>query len=63
MILKFVSVVIADKKEDVQKKIHLLKQIGNEFDMEISTHKTKTMAFRGREHVRTKIVTGRKSLE
>jgi len=48
--------LIADREDNLQKAAHKLNQIITEYFLTISVQKTKSMAFRGRDPVRTKIV-------
>ena len=50
------QVIIADKEGNLQKAVHKLNQIITEYGLTISAQKTKSMAFKGRDPVRTKIV-------
>jgi transcription initiation factor TFIIIB Brf1 subunit/transcription initiation factor TFIIB len=51
------QVIIADTEDNLQKAAHKLNQIITEYGLTISVQKTKTMAFKGRDTVRTEIVT------
>ena len=44
------------QKYKIQKAVHKLNQIITEYGLTISVQKTKSMAFKGRDPVRTKIV-------
>jgi len=48
---------------DLQKATHTLNQIITEYGLTISAQKTKSMAFKGRDSVRTKIVVDNKIME
>ena len=50
------QVIIADTEDNLQKAAHKLNQIITEYGLAISVQKTKSMAFKGRDPVRTKIV-------
>jgi len=50
------QVIIADREDNLQRAAHKLNQIITEYGLTISVQKTKSMAFRGRDPVRTKIV-------
>ena len=50
------QVIIADTEDNLQKAAHKLNQIITEYGLTISVQKTKSMAFQGRDPVRTKIV-------
>jgi len=56
------QVIIADTEDNLQKATHKLNQI-TEYGLTISVQKTKLMAFKGREPVRTKIVLDIKIIE
>jgi len=56
-------VIIADTVDNLQRAAHILKQIIKESGLTISVQKTKSMAFRGRDPVRTKIVIYNKIIE
>ena len=56
------QVTIADTEDNLQKAAHKLNQI-KEYGLTISVQKTKSMAFKGRYPVRTKIVTENKFIE
>ena len=43
-------------EDDLQRAIYKLQQLCQHYNMKISTAKTKTMVFKGMEHIRTKIV-------
>ena len=53
-------VIIADTEDNLQKAAHKLNQIITEYGWTISVQKTKSMAFKGRDPVRTKIVIDKK---
>ena len=57
------QVVIADMEDNLQKAAHKLDQIITEYGLTISVQKTKSMAFKGRDPVRTKIVIDNKIIE
>jgi len=57
------QVIIADTENNLKKAEHKLNQIITEYDLIISVQKTKSMAFKGRDPVRTKIVIDNKSIE
>jgi transcription initiation factor TFIIIB Brf1 subunit/transcription initiation factor TFIIB len=50
------QVIIADTEDKLQKAAHKLNQIITDYGLTISVQKTKSMAFKGRDPVRTKIV-------
>jgi len=50
------QVIIADREDNLHRAAHKLNQIITEYGLTISVQKTKSMAFRGRDPVRTKIV-------
>jgi len=52
--------MIADTEDNVQKAAHKLNQIITEYGLTVSVQKTKSMAFKGQDPARTKIVTDNK---
>jgi hypothetical protein len=50
------QVLIADTEDNLQKGAHKLNRLIREYGSTISVQKTKSMAFKGRDPVRTKIV-------
>ena len=57
------QVITADREDNLQRAAHKLNQIITEYSLTISVQKTKSMAFRGRDPVRTKIVIDNKIME
>jgi len=57
------QVTIADTEDNLQKAVHTLNQIITEYGLTISVQKTKRMAFKGRDPVRTKIAIDNKIIE
>jgi transcription initiation factor TFIIIB Brf1 subunit/transcription initiation factor TFIIB len=57
------QVIIAETEDNLQKAGHKLNQIIMEHGLTISVQKTKSMAFKGREPVRTKTVMDNKLIE
>jgi hypothetical protein len=57
------QVILADTEDNQQKAAHKLNQIITEHGLTISVQKTKSMAFKGRDPVRTKIVINNKIIE
>ena len=55
--------IIADTEDNVQKCEHKLNQIITEYGLSIFVQKTKWMAFKGRDTVRTKIIIDNKIIE
>jgi len=55
--------IIADTEDNLQKAAHKLNQIITGYGLTTSVQKTKSMAFKGRDPVRTKIVIGNKIIE
>jgi hypothetical protein len=55
--------VIANSEDDLQRRLHDLQKTVQTFGMEISHQKTKIMAFKGTEPVRSKIVIDNRMLE
>ena len=57
------QVIIADREDNLQRAAHKLNQIITEYGLTISVQKTKSMPFRGRDPVRTKIVIDNKIIK
>jgi hypothetical protein len=57
------QVIIAETEDDLQKAVHKLNQIITEHGLTISVQKTKSMAFKGSDPVRTKIIMDNKIIE
>jgi hypothetical protein len=57
------QVIIAGTEDNLQKAAHKLDQIITEHGLTIPVQKIKSMAFKGRDPVRTKIVTDSKIIE
>jgi len=57
------QVIIADTEDNLQKAVHKLNQIITKYCLTISVQKTKLMAFKGRDPVRTKIAIDNKIIE
>ena len=57
------TLLLADTEDNLQKAAHKLNQIITEYSITISVQKTKSMAFKGRDTVRTKIVIDNKIIE
>jgi hypothetical protein len=57
------QVTISDTEDNLQKAAHKLNQIITEYSLIVSVRKTKPMAFKGRDTVRTKIVIDNKIIE
>jgi len=57
------QVITADREDNLQSAAHKLNQIITEYGLTISVQKTKSMAFRGRDPVRTKTVIDNKIIE
>ena len=57
------QVAIADTEYSLQKAAHKLNRLITEYGLTISVQKTKSMAFKGRDPVRTKIVIDNKIIE
>ena len=57
------QVIIADTEDNLLKAVHKLIQIITKYGLTISAQKTKLMAFKGRDPVRTKIVIDNKIRE
>jgi hypothetical protein len=57
------QVIMADTEDNLQKVAHKLNQIITEYGLTISVQKTKSMAFKGQDPVRTKIIIVNKIIE
>ena len=57
------QVVTADTEDNLQKAAHKLNRIITEYGLTISVQKTKSMAFKGLDPVRTEIVIDNKIIE
>jgi transposase len=57
------QVLIAESEILLQKSVHKLENVLSKYGLTISTNKTKTMAYRGRDHIRSKIVINNKIIE
>ena len=57
------QVIIGDTEDNLQKAAHKLNQIITQYGLTISIQKTKSMAFKGWDPVRTKIVIDNKIIE
>jgi len=57
------QVIVADTEGNLQKAAHKLNQIITEYGLTISAQKTKSMAFKGRDPVGTKILIDNKIIE
>ena len=58
-----IQVIITDTEDNLQEAAYKLNQIKNEYGLTISVQKTKSMAFKGRDPVRTKLVIDNKIIE
>ena len=58
-----VVIRVADTEDNLQKAAHKLNRIITEYGLTTSVQKTKSMAFKGRDPVRTKIVIDNKIIE
>jgi hypothetical protein len=56
-------VIISHSEDELQKSTHKLNKLINKYGMKISTEKTKTMAFSGPEHIRSKMVINNKIIQ
>ena len=63
IILSGDQVIIANTEDNLQKAAYKLNQIITEYGLTISVQKTKSMAFKGRDPLRTKIVIDNKIIE
>src|SRR5215469_7400621 len=57
------QVLIADTEDNLQKAAHKLNRLITEYGLTISIQKTKSMAFKGRDPIRTKIVIDNKIIQ
>jgi hypothetical protein len=57
------QVIIADREDNLQRAAHKLNQIITEYGLTISVQKTKSVAFKRRDPVRTKIVINNKIIK
>ena len=57
------QVIIQDTEEKLQKSVYILHQLSKDYNLKISTDKTKIMAFRGKHLMRSKIEIDRLILE
>jgi hypothetical protein len=57
------QVLLAKSEDDLQYSVHNLNKIASEFSMEINMEKTRVMAFRGMEPIRSKICINNKTLK
>lgn len=57
------QVIFASNEDELQRGVYSLNRIATDYNMKISENKTKTMAFQGREPVRSKIVINGKIIE
>jgi transcription initiation factor TFIIIB Brf1 subunit/transcription initiation factor TFIIB len=57
------QVIIADTEDKLQKAAHKLNRLITEYGLTISVQKTKSMAFKGRDPVRTKTLIDNKIIE
>ena len=48
-------VIIRDSEDKLQKSVYILNRMSKDYNLKISTHKTKIMTFRGKHLVRSKI--------
>jgi len=55
--------IMGDTEDKLLKAAHKLNQIITEYGLTVSVEKTKSMAFRGRDQVRTKIIIDNKIME
>ena len=47
--------IIQDSEDKLQKSVYILKQMSKDYNLRISTNKTKIMAFKGKHLLRSKI--------
>jgi hypothetical protein len=57
------QVLLAKSDDDLQYSVHNLNKIAYEFSMEINAEKTRVMAIRGMEPIRSKICINNKTLK
>ena len=56
MISNKLIIIIQDGEDKLQRSIHIFSQMTREYNLKISSSKTKIMAFRGKHLIRSKIV-------
>ena len=49
------QVIIQDTEDKLQKSVYILHQLSKDYNLKISTNKTKIMALKGKHSVRSKI--------
>jgi hypothetical protein len=57
------QLLLAKSENDLQYSVHSLNKIASEFSMEINAEKTRVMASRGMEPIRSKICINNKTLK
>jgi TusA-related sulfurtransferase len=57
------QLLLAKSEDDLQYSVHNLNKIASEFSMEINAEKSRVMAFRGMEPIRSKICINNKTLK
>jgi hypothetical protein len=57
------TLIVADSEDATLISIHKLETVTSKYGLKISTRKTKTMAFKGRDPVRSKIVMNNNIIE
>jgi hypothetical protein len=63
LLFEDVQVIISNTEDNLQKAVHKLNQIITEYGLAISVHKTKSIAFKGQDPIRSKIVIDNKIIE
>ena len=49
------QIILADSEQDLQRAVFQLKEVTKHFNLEVSTQKSKVMAFKGKYPIRSKI--------
>ena len=57
------QIIIQDSEDKLQKSVYILNQMSKDYNLKISTDKTKIVAFKGKHLVRSKIEIDRSVLE
>lgn len=57
------QVIVAENENDLQRSVYSLEKVMAKYDMTISSKKTKTIAFKGKDPIRSKIVINGKIVE
>jgi hypothetical protein len=57
------QVIISNTDDNIQKAAHKLNQTITEYGLNVSEQKTKSMSFKGRDQIRSKVIIGNKIIE